>query len=206
VFGLIALILLIAYGIKQAYTAVQARSRRAEAVQYTNQAVHALNSGNIEAATNSLKAAQMIAPPDTPEATSAARDMSNVEIHQAQQETASGDAAGAQASYQLAIQQYQKNAEAYDGRANLRWSQHDENGAIDDWQNAMRADASSPAANDARARLTQIFQARAQSAADAHNYTEARSDWQQIISINPGSTEAQQAQQNISNSPLPGQQ
>lgn len=204
VIGLIALIAVIVWGIVAAFTAVQARSKRAEAIQYTNQAMQAYRSGDYQTALNSYQAAQLVAPTGTPEAHTAALGVSSTETTRAQHEASSGDLAGAQASYEKAIEENQQNAEAYDSLGNLRWQQQDENGALDAWQNAIKADASSAAAADARSRATQVYMTRAQKAKDAGNFTAARDAWQQVITVNPGSPEATQAQTNITNTPLPG--
>ncbi len=204
VFGLIALIALIVWGVVAAFDAVQSRSKRAEAVHYTNQAVHAYQSGDYQTALNSYQAAQLVAPAGTPEARTAAVGVSSAETVRAQHEAGSGDLAGAQASYEKAIEENQQNAEAYDSLGNLRWQQQDENGALDAWQNAIRADASSAAAADARSRATQVYMTRAQKAKDAGNFTAARDAWQSVVEVNPGSPEATQAQTDITNTPLPG--
>ena len=204
VIGLLAVAAAIIYGIVQAYGAIQARSKRAEATHYTNQAVRALNGGNYEAAANSYQAAQFVAPTNTPEAHAAAAGLSTVETRRAQQEASAGDTTGAQSSYDRAIALNQQNAEAYDGLGNQRSSQRDENGAIDAWQSAVRSDATSPAAADARSHLTQIYKQKGNAAAASQNWTEARNDWQQIIAVSPGSPEAQEAQNSITASPLPG--
>ncbi len=202
--GLLFLLGLIVWGIVTAYHKVQTHNQRAEAARLYVNAAQAQNNGNYDAAIRGYQAAQDAAPSGSPESERASQGLSAIQTAQGQKAAQTGNALGAADAYQRAIALNAKNAAAYDALGNLRWNQRDWDGALQAWEGAVRADATSTYAADARSNATQVYMARAQAAADNGNWAQARVNWQAVIAINPGSPEATEAQGRIAKSPLPG--
>ena len=88
-------------------------------------------------------------------------------------------------------------AAALNAQANASWSSGRTREALDAWERAAQADPTSPAAAAARRAAAGHYQEMAQAAAAAGNVDLARTDWQKITQIDPGSDEAFRAAQSI---------
>ena len=89
-------------------------------------------------------------------------------------------------------------AAALNSRADAAWQAGRTSDALDSWARAAQADPTGPAGSEARRAAVGHYQAMAQDAAARGDTAQARTDWQKITEIDPGSDDALQAVQSIS--------
>ena len=105
---------------------------------------------------------------------------------------------GAQDQYQKAVEIYNGNAAAWDNLGNVRWQAGDSPGALDAWEKAVLADRTSVSGTEAKQNTVRHYMDLAQSAANTGAVAQARSYWQKVTELDPGSDDAFKAQQNLS--------
>ncbi len=202
--GVIAVLALLFWGAKSGLHSVQQHSRTSQADIFYMKANQALINGNYSAAERGYEEARDMAPVDSEEYIRATQGLSAVRTTQGQQLAQDSKRKDAQVAYQEAIKMNPKNAAAYDSLGSLLLQGGDDANAVLFWEKAVASDPNSPAAADARVNASKTYMERAQSAVRARNYDDARTAWGRVLVLSPGSPEAAEAQERISNLPLPG--
>ena len=196
--GLLAILLLIVWGVSSVVNSIRAHARRVQANQLTLHADEALRQGNYDAAAKDYALAGSVAPSDSKEAAKAMVDQSQVFTDKGVEASRANNLPAAQSAYQTALQLDANNAAALDNLGNLYWQKGDTPNALDSWQKAVLADPTSVAGRLAQQTAVGHLKDLAQGAANSGNMTQARTYWMQIVQIDPGSDEAFTAQQSIS--------
>ena len=198
VLALLALLALIGWGLYTVTVSLATHRQRAQAVQLTHQGADALHQGNYSAAATAYSQAAAAAPPGSHEAQSALSGQSAAYSGQGEAAIHANNLSAAADAYQNAVSLDSKNAAAANNLGNVRWQLGDATGALDAWGKAASADPTGPAGTQARATAVQHAMDLAQAASNAGNSTLARTYWQKVTEIDPGSDEAFRAEQNIS--------
>ncbi len=180
VFGLLAILALILWGIGTVFTTLRAHSRRVEAGQLTQQAADALRQGNYTAAAQTYAEAADKAPPDSKEASQARIGQSQAYTAEGIKASQGNDLLGAQNAYQKAIEANAANAAALDNLGNLYWQQGQRDSALDSWEKAVQADPTSASGKEAQQNAVQHYMDMAQAAVGLGNVTQARIYWQKV--------------------------
>lgn len=197
VLALLALLALIGWGLYTVTASLQTHKQRVEATQLTHQGADALHQGNYSDAARAYGQAAVAAPPGSREAQSALSGQSQAYSGQGAAALHANNLSAAADAYQYAVSLDARNAEAANNLGNVRWQLGDANGALDAWGKAASADPTGPAGTQARQTAVQHAMELAQAASNAGNATLARTYWQKVTEIDPGSDEAFRAQQNI---------
>ncbi|MGI4788718.1 MAG: protein kinase domain-containing protein [Janthinobacterium lividum] len=198
VLGVLALLALIAWGLRTVVVSLQAHRQQAQAVQLTYQGATALHHGNYTDAARAYSQAAAAAPPDSQEAHQAIVGQSQAYTGQGQAALRANNLSAAADAYQNAVSLDSQNAEAADNLGNVRWQLGDAAGALDAWGKAAGLDPTGAAGTDARTNAVRHSMDLAQAAANSGNFTQARDFWQKVTEIDPGSDDAFRAEQNIS--------
>jgi len=90
------------------------------------------------------------------------------------------------------------NAAALNDQGNAAWQAGRASEALDAWEKAAQADPTGAAGAEARRSAVGRYKDMAQEAATKGDMAQARTDWQKITEIDPGSDDALQAEQSIS--------
>jgi serine/threonine-protein kinase len=157
-------------------------------------------SGNYEEATKLYAQAKVADPENTDLAQKSITGLSDVATQQGNAAAQKNDIVAAQEDYKKAIQIDSKNALAYDNLGNLQIQQGDKEGALQSWQASIDADRYSDAAKDAQKNAANLLMDTAKQASAGGDINTARSDWQKVVKIAPGSDQALQAQTYINGS------
>lgn len=198
ILGLIALLVLIAWGIVSVVSSLRVHAKRTEAGQLVRQASGSLHSGNYTAAAETYARAGQVAPTDSDEAARARLGQSQAYTAQGRDAARANNLPPAQASYQTAAQYNPANAAALNDLGNVNWQAGKASEALDAWEKAVQADPAGAAGQEARRNAVGHYKDMAQAAAGAGRIEEARTDWLKITQIDPGSDDAFQAEQSIS--------
>jgi len=170
------------------------------AMKLYTQASAAYTSGNYDQASKLYEQARMAAPQDPDLAQKAVTGLSDVATAQGNAAVQSNDMATAQEDYKKAITIDSKNALAYDNLGNLQFQQGDKQGALQSWQASIAADRYSDAAKDAEQHAADLLMQTAKEASASGDIATARSNWQKVIQVAPGTQDAYQAQNMINGS------
>ena len=195
---LLALLALIGWGVSTVVSSLQTHRQRTAATQLTHQGEADLHQGNYSDAARVYAQAASAAPPNSPEAQSALSGQSQAYTGQGEAALHANNYAAAADAYQNAVSLDSRNAEAANNLGNVRWQLGDIPGALDAWEKASQADPTGAAGTQARASAVGHSMALAQSAQTSGNTASARTYWEKVIEIDPGSDDAFRAQQNIS--------
>ena len=198
ILGLIALLLLIAWGISAVITSLRAHSRRVQAGQLAAKAEDALHQGDYQAAANTYAAAGALAPAGSKEAVIARDGQSEAFTEKGSAAVSANNLRDAQAAYQAALDLNAHNAAAANDLGNVLWQQGKTPDALDAWQKAAEADPTGVAGREAQTNAVQHLMDLAQGAANSGQVAQARLYWQRVTQIDPGSDDAFRAMQNIS--------
>ena len=198
VLALVALLALIGWGLYTVTQSLQSHRQKVQSVQLTQQGADALHQGKYTDAARAYEQAAAAAPAGSREAQSALSGQSAAYSGQGSAALHANNLSAAANAYQNAVSLDSRNAEAANNLGNVRWQLGDANGALDAWGKAAAADPSGPAGTQARATAVQHAMDLAQAASNAGNATLARTYWQKVTEIDPGSDEAFRAEQNIS--------
>lgn len=198
VLALIALLALIGWGLYTVTASLQTHKQRVQAAQLTHQGADALHQGNYSAAATAYSEAAAAAPPGSHEAQSALSGQSAAYSGQGAAALHANNLSAAADAYGNAVSLDARNAEAANNLGNVRWQLGDATGALDAWGKAASADPTGPAGTQARQAAVQHAMDLAQAASNAGNATLARTYWQKVTEIDPGSDQAFRAEQNIS--------
>jgi len=198
VVALFALLVLISWGLYTVTTSLQVHQQRVQSAQLTHQGEDALHQGRYPEAARAYARAAATAPPGSREAASAISGQSAAYNGEGQAALRSNNLSGAADAYQNAVDLDAHNAEAANSLGNVRWQLGDTAGALEAWRKAVLTDPTSPAGTAAQASAVQHAMALAQAAANAGNLPAARTYWQKVTEIAPGSDEAFRAEQSIS--------
>lgn len=198
IMALIALLLLIAWGISSVLSSMNAHAKRAQADQLVRQAAVSLRQGNYTAAAQTYNQAVTLAPANSEEAVQARTGQSLAYSAQGQVAAQANNLPAAREAYQSAVEYNPSSAAALNNLGNVNWQSGKVPEALEAWEHAAQADPTSAAGKEAQANAVQHYKELAQSDADHGNLTEARTYWQKITQIDPGSDDAFQAVQNIS--------
>ena len=198
ILGLIALLLLIAWGVSTVVSSLRAHSRRVQAGQLTTRAADALRRGDYQGAANTYAAAGALAPVGSKEDMDARAGQSEAFTEKGQAALGANKLPDATAAYQAAVDLNAHNAEAANDLGNVLWQQGKSPEAIDAWQKAVEADPTGVAGHEAQTNAVRHLMDLAQGAATAGQVAQAREYWQRVTQIDPGSNDAFQAMQNIS--------
>jgi serine/threonine protein kinase len=196
--GLLALLALIGWGAATVITSLQAHRQRAEAGQFTTQGAAALHQKDYTDAARAYAQAASAAPPNSPEAQSAHAGQSQAYTGQGEAAIHANNYAAAADAYKNAVDLDSRNAEAANNLGNVNWQLGNIPGALDAWEKAAQADPTGAAGTQARASAVGHCMDLAQAAQVSGNMTQARSYWQKVTEIDPGSDDAFRAEQNIS--------
>ena len=206
--SLLALLALIAWGLHTVVASLQSHRQSAQSAQFTRQGAAALHQGDYSDAARAYAQAAAAAPPSSPEAHQALNGQSQAFAGQGQAALHANNLSAAAEAYQNAVSLDSRNAVASDNLGAVRWQLGDISGALDAWTKAAQADPTSAAGADARANAVRHCLDLAQAAASSGNLSQARSYWQRVTEVDPGSDDAFRAEQNISRtdaSPATGQ-
>jgi serine/threonine protein kinase/cytochrome c-type biogenesis protein CcmH/NrfG len=198
ILGLIALLLLIAWGIFSVLSAMHAHAKSTEAGQLVQQADSSFQQGHYAEAAKTYQQAATVAPANSEEAVNARTGQSVAYAAQGKEAAQANDLPAARDAYQAAVQYNPGNAAALDNLGNIDWQSGKVPEALDAWEHAAQADPTSAAGKEAQANAVRHYKELAQTAANQGNLSEARRNWQKITEIDPGSDDAFQAVQNIS--------
>ncbi len=198
VVALAALLAIIGWGLYTVTASLQTHKQRTEAAHLTHQGADALHHGDYTDAARAYGQAAVAAPPGSHEAQSALSGQSAAYSGQGEAALHANNLSAAADAYQNAVSLDSKNAEAANNLGNVRWQLGDATGALDAWGKAASADPTGPAGTQARQTAVQHAMDLAQAASNAGNSTLARTYWQKVTEIDPGSDEAFRAEQNIS--------
>ena len=198
ILGLIALLLLIAWGISSVISTLHAHAKSVEASHLVQQAATSLNQGRYTEAAQTYNQAVSVAPANSEEAARAKTGQSLAYTAQGKQAAQANDLPAARNAYQSAVEYNPSNAAALDNLGNINWQSGKVPEALDAWERAAQADPTSASGKEAQANAVRHYKEMAQVAAGQGNMAEARTDWQKITQIDPGSDDAFQAVQNIS--------
>jgi len=205
VLALAALLALIGWGLYTVTESLQAHRQRVQSVQLTQQGADALHQGKYTDAARAYSQAAAAAPTGSREAQSALSGQSAAYSGQGGAALHANNLSAAAEDYQNAVSLDSRNAEAANNLGNVRWQLGDAAGALDAWGKAAAADPTGPAGTQARATAVQHAMSLAQAASNAGDSTLARTYWQKVTEIDPGSDEAFRAEQNISRTDGSGQ-
>ncbi len=198
VVALVALLALIGWGLYTVTASLQTRKQQVEAAELTHQGADALHHGKYADAARAYGQAAVAAPPGSHEAQSALSGQSAAYSGQGEAALHADNLSAAADAYQNAVSLDSKNAEAANNLGNIDWQLGNAEGALDAWSKAASADPTGPAGTQARATAVQHAMDLAQAASNAGNAPLARTYWQKVTEIDPGSDEAFHAEQNIS--------
>lgn len=196
--ALFALLALISWGLYTVATSLQVHQQRVQAARLTHQGEDALHQGNYTDAARAYERAAAAAPPNSREAHAALSGQSAAYNGQGETALHANNLSAAADAYQSAITLDAHNADAANNLGNVRWQLGDAPGALDAWKQAVIADPTSAAGVQAQTSAVQHAMDLAQTAANTGNLTLARTYWQKVTEIAPGSDEAFRAEQNIS--------
>ena len=198
VVALFALLVLISWGLYTVATSLQVHQQRVQSAQFTHQGEDALHQGKYPDAARAYARAALAAPAGSREAIAAVSGQSAAYNGEGQTALRANNLSGAADAYQNAVDLDAHNAEAANNLGNVQWQLGDTVGALEAWRKAVLADPSSPAGVQAQTSAVQHAMALAQTAANAGNLPAARTYWQKVTEIAPGSDEAFRAEQSIS--------
>jgi serine/threonine protein kinase len=196
--GLLALLALIAWGLHTVVSSLQTHRQQAQSVQFTRQGDAALHQSNYSEAARAYGQAAAVAAPNSPQAKQALSGQSQAYNGQGQAALQANNLSAAADAYQNAVSADSTNAVSQDNLGNIRWQLGDIAGALDAWGQAAHLDPTGQAGTDARSNADQHCMALAQTAVSAGNLPLARSYWQKVTEIDPGSDDAFRAEQSIS--------
>ena len=196
--ALVGLLVLISWGLYTVATSLQVHQQRVQSAQYTHQGQDALNEGKYQDAARAYARAAATAPAGSREAQAAVSGQSAAYNGQGQTALRANNLSGAADAYRNALDLDAHNADAANSLGNVRWQLGDTVGALEAWRQAVLADPTSPAGTAAQTSAVQHAMALAQAAASAGNLPVARTYWQKVTEIAPGSDEAFRAEQSIS--------
>ena len=198
VLGLLALLALIAWGISTVVSSLEAHRQREQSAQLTTQGAASLSQGRYTDAARAYSQAAAAAPPNSPEAQSALSGQSKAYSGQGEAAIRANNLSAAVDAYKNALSLDSRNAEAANNLGNVRWQLGDISGALDAWEKASQSDPSGAAGTEARASAVHHCTELAQAAANSGNLPQARTYWQRVIELDPGSDDAFRAEQSIS--------
>ncbi len=198
VMALIALLGLIVWGLRTVVVSLQEHRDRVQSSQLSHRGAAALRNGNYTDAARVYGQAASAVPPNTPEARAALSGQSQAYAGQGEAALKGSNLSAAANAYESAISVDSRNASAANNLGKVRWQLGDISGALDAWAKAAQADPSGPAGTEARNAAVGHCQDLGAAAATAGDMTHARTYWQKIIEIDPGSDSAFRAEQNIS--------
>ena len=198
ILGLLALLVLIAWGIVSVISSLKNHTKSAEAGQLVRQASNSLNAGNYAAAADTYARAGVVAPPNSAEAARALAGQSQAYTAKGAEAVRTNNLPLAKESYQAAAQYDPANAAALNNLGNVDWQSGRTAEALDSWEKAAQADPTGAAGQEARRNAVSHYKDMAQEAAAKGDISQARTDWQKITQIDPGSDDAFQAEQSIS--------
>ncbi len=206
VVALVGLLTLIGWGLYTVVGSLQVHQQRVRSAHLTRLGADALHQGNYADAARAYSQAAAAAPPGSRESQTAISGQSQAYSGQGGAALHANNLSAAADAYQNALDIDSRNAEAANNLGNVRWQLGDANGALDAWGKAAQADPTGPAGTQAQAAAIQHSKDLAQAAANAGNPALARTYWQKITEIAPGSDDAFRAEQNISRTEgAPGQ-
>ena len=195
---LVALLVLISWGLYTVVTSLQVHQQRVQSAHLTHQGDDALRQGKYSEAARAYARAAATAPAGSRESTTAVSGQSAAYNGQGEMALHANNLSAAADAYQNALDLDSHNAEAANNLGNIRWQLGDTAGALEAWREAVLADPSSPAGVQAQTSAVQHAMKLAQAAANAGNLSAARTYWQKVTEIAPGSDEAFRAEQSIS--------
>ncbi len=196
--ALLALLALIGWGIETVVGSLQAHRQRTEAVQLVGRGAEALHQKDYTDAARVYAQAAAAAPPNSPEAHSAEAGQSQAYAGQGEAAIHANNYAAAADAYKNAVSLDSRNAAAANNLGNIDWQLGDTAGALDAWEKAAQADPTGEAGTQARGVAVRHCMDLAQAAQSSGNLTQARSYWQKVTEIDPGSDDAFRAEQMIS--------
>ena len=196
--GLLALLALIAWGVHTVVVSLQLHRQRTQSARLTSQGEAALHQGDYSQAARAYAQAVAAAPPDSAEAKSALSGQSLAYTGQGQAALHANNLPAAVDAYQNAVALDSRNAAASDNLGNARWQLGDVSGALDAWGKAAQFDMTGAAGTEARSNMVHHCMELGQAAATAGNLALARTYWQRVTQVDPGSDDAFRAEQNIS--------
>jgi len=203
--GLVALVAvllaLIIFAVSFAGNRAKARVAQESATQYLQQGITAFDKHDYSGAGKAYEAARQ-ANPGSPEARRATLGMSQVEVAQGDTALQANDMYGAEASYSRALQLDPGNVAGYAGLGNIKMAQHKPMDALREWSHAIQRDPAGNYGALARHDSALVYLQLAQDSISTNDNTHARDYWQKAANVDPGSTEAQTAINNL-NSNLP---
>ena len=198
IIGLLALLVLLLWGVRTVIVSLQNHSRRVESEASVRLATSALRQGKYEEAATDYAQAEAAAPVGSDDAKSAREGQSQAYTALGLDAAHGNDLSGAQAALEKATELNSKNAAAWDNLGNIRWQNGDSSRAFDAWEKAIQADPTSVSGTEARQNAVHHYMDLAQSAANNGSVLQARSYWQRVTEIAPGTDDAFKATQAIS--------
>jgi len=197
--GIAILILLIVLAIVYVSKIKDRDASVGQATGFYTQASADYSNGNYAQASKLYEQAKISAP-NTDIAQKAVTGLSDIATTQGNTAAQNSDPATAQEDYKKAIAIDSKNALAYDNLGNLQMQQGDKSGALQSWESAIDADRLSAEGKDAQQHASDLLMQNAQLASTGGDINTARTDWQQVIHLAPGSDDALKAQTMINGS------
>lgn len=198
IIGLLALLVLLLWGIRTVIVSLQNHSRRVESEASVRLAIGALRRGKYAEAAKDYAQAEAAAPVGSDDAKSAREGQSQAYTALGLDAAHGNDLGGAQAALEKAAELNGQNAAAWDNLGNIRWQDGDSSRAFDAWEKAIQADPASVSGTEARQNAVHHYMDMAQSAANNGSVQQARSYWQRVTEIAPGSDDAFKATQAMS--------
>ena len=198
---LLALLLLLglaAWGLRTIVVSVASHNRRVQAQALSQKAADALAKGRAAEAGKLYGQAAALAPVGTAESDQAVQGESSARAALGLAAARTGDLSGANQALEDAVLLNRHNVAAWNALGGIRWQRGDGQAALDAWESAVQADPDSVSGREARQNFVSHAMSLAQSDANAHNLPDARRLWQRVLTISPGSDDAQHASQNLS--------
>jgi len=195
IIGLLALMALLVWGVRVVVVSLQNHSRRAESSAFVQKAAEALHRGKYTEAAKDYAQAEAAAPVGSDEAKSARDGQSQAYTALGLDSAHANDLSGAQTALEKAASLNSRNAAAWDNLGNIRWQVGSSAQAFDAWEKALQADPTSVSGTEARQNAVHHYMDLAQSAASTGSVQQARTYWQRVTEIEPGSDDAFRANQ-----------
>ena len=198
ILGLLALLVLIAWGIASVISSLKNHTKSAQAGQLVRQASSSPEASKYAAAADTYARAGAVAPPNSAEAARALAGQSQADTVKGAEAVRTNNLPLAKESYQAAAQYDPANAAALNNLGNINWQSGRTAEALDSWEKAAQADPTGVTGQEARRNAVGHYKDMAQEAVAKGDISQARTDWQKITQIDPGSDDAFQAEQSIS--------